>query len=77
MCIYLLQNFLKRGTGLAGPCATSFNIKRVEDGRGKREEVSVATGGGEQVENVLQEFADSLGRNAFLFGLDPKSGNEC
>ena len=38
MCIYLLQNFLKRGTGLDGPCATSFNIKRGEEGRGKREE---------------------------------------
>ena len=37
MCIYLLQNFLKRGTGLDGPCATSFNIKRGEEGRGKGE----------------------------------------
>ncbi len=39
--------------------------------------LGVATGGGEQVKNVLQEFADSLGRDTFLFGLNPKSGNEC
>ena len=39
--------------------------------------LGIGAGGGERVENVLQELADGLGRDALLSGLDPKSGDGC